>query len=681
MKIRLQDFGFKKSLYERPNQKWLCGRACDGAACLAGPSKSGKCPAEAECRPVRKGDRWHCTRPAGLGGPCVDGPGPEGACGRPVPRCTPVPTLRALRGRLAFWTVGVTVSLLLLLLSHHNGSRVVSPGELTFAHSSAKSRCTDCHKGAAGAPILWLEGPSKTPASHENSAGCISCHSLGPNPLSPHSVPVAQLAAWTASARMARGVPAGHPARLVDEPLACADCHKEHRGRNANLRRLSNAQCQTCHSHTFDGFTDGHPEFATYPFVRRTRILFDHSRHLGGHFSDPSSPKFAPRLCLDCHQSDLKTGGMLLRGFDATCGPCHGEQVSGKGAVKAGIPFLSLPRFDDRALSGAYAIGEWPEDADQEMSAFERVLLTSDPEVRAALETLKGADIGNLTKGDSPKLKAAQQVAWALKGLILDLQTKGHGEILARLEKATGRSLTRDQAQAAPGLLEPEMFKAPFGAIFPHLREEVEAYRGKQKAAETRLTPSPPAPTPSGKTAPPESLVSSGGWYSVDGAFSILYRPTGHADRFLTAWMDVSAAAGGAATALFNELSAPKAVGFCGKCHSVDANPTVAVQWHAAQPAPADHSINRFSHSAHLSLLDNRGCQTCHALKDDVKGAPESDGYGPSHRDPAVFTGNFKTIAKATCAECHKPTFVRDDCLLCHNYHVHRLGLIARNAE
>ena len=37
----LQIFSFKKSVFERPNQEWICGRACLGDPCLAGPTLGG----------------------------------------------------------------------------------------------------------------------------------------------------------------------------------------------------------------------------------------------------------------------------------------------------------------------------------------------------------------------------------------------------------------------------------------------------------------------------------------------------------------------------------------------------------------------------------------------------------------------------------------------------------------
>ena len=106
-----QDFGSQH--YERPNQKWICGHACEGQSCRLGPSHRGHCRATAECVPVlekaegeAKG-RWRCTR---AGGACENGPLPDGSCCRPVARCSPVPTLRTVRGRATWAVVAATAA-------------------------------------------------------------------------------------------------------------------------------------------------------------------------------------------------------------------------------------------------------------------------------------------------------------------------------------------------------------------------------------------------------------------------------------------------------------------------------------------------------------------------------------------------------------------------------------------
>src|SRR5664279_631296 len=146
---RLQTFGFEKSLYERPNQKWICGRAGDGHCCLAGPDAQGKCTATTECRPLRKGDRWYCTRASFLGGPCPEGPLPGGECCRTIPKCSPVRSLRSWRGLVVVLSVAVTLAGLLLSIADPRAKQILSPGEVSFAHRSVGD-CSKCHGGVAG---------------------------------------------------------------------------------------------------------------------------------------------------------------------------------------------------------------------------------------------------------------------------------------------------------------------------------------------------------------------------------------------------------------------------------------------------------------------------------------------------------------------------------------------------
>ncbi|MEO7677826.1 MAG: cytochrome c3 family protein, partial [Verrucomicrobiota bacterium] len=306
------------------------------------------------------------------------------------------------------------------------------------------------------------------------------------------------------------------------------------------MKSLSNNQCQNCHAVQFAGFAKGHPEFTKYPFDRRTRIIFDHDSHWNKHFKEGDFAKSAPQSCLNCHQTDLKGGTMVLKPFEAICASCHEDQIKGKGAVKAGIAFIAIPRMDDRVLTGEYGIGEWPEDADQPMTPFMRLLLSSDPNLRAALDSLGDADLANLPKSDAAKIKAAQQVAWGIKGLILDLSSMGQEELIKRMSAALNHSFSDREKEGATGLLGADALRTAFQSSFPKLQAEVTEYRDKKTAAQTELVPSPPLAKNKSKTATPESWVSNGGWYSPEGSFSLFYRPRGHTDRFLTSWMNLT---------------------------------------------------------------------------------------------------------------------------------------------
>jgi len=686
MKRWLQEFSFKKSFYERPNQKWVCGRACLGEGCLAGPDAQGNCGATAECRPLRKGDRWHCTRPAMRGGPCPDGPRPDGSCCRPVPTCSPVRSLRAWRGLAVLLVLAASVSFVFFLLASKRGASILSPGELTFAHASAGSKCSDCHAGTENNPASWLTDEKHPHAGDADNALCLRCHNVGSEPMLAHSLPNQKIQPLTRAAREKTGstpVPVGLQfasllsggSHAAEGHLACASCHKEHRGQDSNLKTLSNSQCQSCHAIQFDRLSQGHPEFTKYPFDRRTRIIFDHESHLKTHFTQEQWKNSAPGSCLDCHQTDLKGGVMELKPFAAICASCHESQIKGKGSVNPGITFITIPRLDERVLVDEFAIGQWPEDAEQPLTPFLKLLLSSDPLLRGALDKLGDTDLSDLPKTDVEKIKAAQQVAWGIKGLILDLGTMGQEELIKRIEASLNRPLSNQDREGAAALLSSEVLRMSFQSSFPKLQEEVADYRAKKEPAETDLVPSPPLASGKSKTATPDSWVESGGWYRPESGFTLSYRPHGHSDNFLASWMNLTvepdkSVSPAAAKAVFDEIAGPKAAGFCAKCHSVDNAPSDLVNWFGAKPNPDEHKFNRFSHSTHMSLLNDTGCFTCHSMKETGATPSYASSFENGQRDPAQFHSNFQTIKKESCATCHRPQFANDNCLLCHNYHV-----------
>ncbi|MGF1621940.1 MAG: hypothetical protein ACFCUR_15155 [Rhodomicrobiaceae bacterium] len=170
-----------------------------------------------------------------------------------------------------------------------------------------------------------------------------------------------------------------------------------------------------------------------------------------------------------------------------------------------------------------------------------------------------------------------------------------------------------------------------------------------------------------------ESWADHGGWYRQD--FAILYRPVGHKDRFLKSWVDLSswsaANAGSKASAqLFTTLTSKDAQGQCSKCHSIDRTPRggQVVNWSPAKVTNKKARFTTFTHEPHFRVLDkrdNEGCLTCHDLKRDGE-------FEQSYKrdDPRGSTGSFKPVEKELCQTCHKQDVARQDCLLCHKYHV-----------
>jgi hypothetical protein len=251
---RLQEFGFDKSFYERPNQTWVCGHARDGKCCLAGPDAQGRCTATTECRPLRKGDHWQCTRPSFLGGPCPEGPLPDGNCCRANPKCIPVRSVRSWRGLTVVLMVAATLAVLLVTFGLTTGNQVISPGQLSFFHNSVSNDCSQCHGPLEGRPAGWLTAGAGSLSAHDNSQLCLNCHPFGEDSLRPHSLATSRLNALTAATLKKNG-PGTPPASLklasfIAGPdhsgasgIACANCHQEHGGNEAYRSPVPKLPC------------------------------------------------------------------------------------------------------------------------------------------------------------------------------------------------------------------------------------------------------------------------------------------------------------------------------------------------------------------------------------------------------------------------------------------------------
>ena len=292
----LQKFSYRDSLYLRPNQKWICGRASDGLECEIGPSAGGRCIAGSECNPQKEGSRWFCTRPITHGGTCSDGPLPDGKCCLPItPPCRPVRSWRSKRQITSRWFFATVLGIILLFLSQGGGGIFISPGKLSTAHSNL-SECGSCHSGFSGGPKAWLHAAFTNETNHKDSQACLDCHSLGSTPLRQHGITVHQhdvaTPEWT-------GLTKDSPGAMVllrnaawdflepnDDSLTCATCHEEHQRGNSGVSTIGNQACLECHGTKFTSFSQGHPGYDTYPYKRRTRIIFDHSNHFKTHFKN-----------------------------------------------------------------------------------------------------------------------------------------------------------------------------------------------------------------------------------------------------------------------------------------------------------------------------------------------------------------------------------------------------------
>jgi hypothetical protein len=175
----------------------------------------------------------------------------------------------------------------------------------------------------------------------------------------------------------------------------------------------------------------------------------------------------------------------------------------------------------------------------------------------------------------------------------------------------------------------------------------------------------------------PESWAEYGGWYRQD--YAIFYRPTGHKDKLIYSWLFLTGPRApkgdpGPAAAVFDFLTSKDAQGSCTKCHSVD---DVQGKGRVVNFSPPSVESKRgrftnFIHEPHFGVmenrigrLENRGCLTCHSLE---KGRPYLKSY--EQGNPKNFVSNFGAVKKDLCQTCHTSSMARQDCLLCHKYHV-----------
>lgn len=165
-----------------------------------------------------------------------------------------------------------------------------------------------------------------------------------------------------------------------------------------------------------------------------------------------------------------------------------------------------------------------------------------------------------------------------------------------------------------------------------------------------------------------ESWAEDGGWYRQD--YVISYRPTGHKDKFVQSWLTMSGSSKmekGPAVAVTDFLTSKDAPGSCTKCHSVDIDPENRKTINFA-PATIETKQGRFTsfvHEPHFGIMENGGCLGCHQLD---KERPYLKSY--ERGNPHDFTSNFGDVKKELCQTCHARGMARQDCLLCHKYHV-----------
>jgi hypothetical protein len=416
-----------------------------------------------------------------------------------------------------------------------------------------------------------------------------------------------------------------------------------------DLTAISNVACQSCHRQEFESFADGHPEFGGWPYLRRTRIAFDHAAHQLKHFPEEKR-EFA---CAACHEADATGERQLTASFAESCAACHEKSIA--ASLADGVTFLSLPTVDNETLADhGVELGPWPESATGDFegapSSFAKLLMQADAHGAAALGVLgPDFDLYDVDIEDATHLRAVAQTAASLRAIVGELAEQGEAGLAERLKTLVGRAPTAAEVADLLGRLPAETIAAAQQQWFG--------------AADGPANPSTPA-------ADKRRSLTPGSWENDPASMALRYHPTGHADPWLRAWLDVLAegASGPHAAViepLLQQAMKPTAPGLCGSCHSLDrAGGKYVIQWGPLDVEREPRGFTRFSHAPHIVLPGAGDCASCHQF---AIGADFMASY--AERDPHRFASGFAPIAKESCAACHTPAAAGDSCIQCHRYH------------
>ena len=228
-----------------------------------------------------------------------DGPGQKGTFGEPRLPVAERYVMPASRRRLlvagvlaALVVVGIVVAELLL-----GQGRLLSNGPLSSGHALFAEDCSNCHFG------------TERTASVEK---CSACHEKYGDELGVFT--------WSShylyrSDDFRRLVPSEHEE-------ACFSCHTEHEGRDADITRVSDGHCLTCHD--FGSFGRRHPQFdfAVEPSRRPAPLSFAHTHHTR-EVIKREELEDVERACLYCHNAEPDGRSFAAIDFDRHCDACH----------------------------------------------------------------------------------------------------------------------------------------------------------------------------------------------------------------------------------------------------------------------------------------------------------------------------------------------------------------------
>lgn len=671
-------FEHDRSPYERPTFPFRCGReAVFGRPCPRGPTAGGECQGMADCAPFqtrkvvtdsetgeeREILRWECRRPAWAGGPCAEGPKPDGACSCTHPPCAPRATIRRKRGRWALIAVAAIVSLAVGLAGLGGGNLAsvpglpssLDPGELSGKHAqfTAADGCTSCHAGHSETMVGWASALFE---SQPISEACVSCHAFGEGDTSPDKP----------SPLVFQSHNMTFPGLDEQPTAACTSCHTEHLGEHASIVVVTDGQCAACHEGKFVEFAGSHPPFSpNFPHESARTIKFPHGKHFDQHFQDARYADKAPENCQTCHY-DQADGRLLPGGFEVGCQGCHEQAIKEKGFAVIGFPELSDPTLTQDA---ADVCGFANAQIDPTKSLIEALAETL-PAIDSLTEAVDGADYSavaaaaeTLAEQQETLVASQEEIAEAIDPDPVSLETPlpvqayllgVDAEDVDAYSEPMADFMSRTVEEARAPLVE---------AIEERGGDPAAMLAGLTAEMVTRVTC---AWVANAEYEPVEYAEPGQGWAAEE--YQVSYMPTGHADPVVRSWIGFALASRGSddlGADVFRDaiLTEEEGPGRCFKCHvAPEGDGPAKVSW--AIPREDVRPLTTFDHRPHLNVLEaGLGCATCH------RSIAKDEQLADSQKRPGPFANEFKPIEASTCAECHHDGGVRQDCSLCHKYH------------
>ncbi|GAA5504933.1 cytochrome c3 family protein [Novipirellula caenicola] len=397
---------------DRPGDRWVCGVHASGKKCVAGPSGLGTCPMAEPCCPRRT---WLGRRKA-----------------------------------VGFAVLAIAVAALFLCSRQDHVSHYFKPGELTTPHAQIlagtlnEQRCAACHTEASMSPQSWFGRGGVGHDAVSQTDRCLDCHHSTIDRQSArlaHNLPsevrqqIRTLSLQSAALNKTNLVLHATAAPGVDpEHVQCAACHREHRGADANLMLMTDAQCQTCHSQQMGSFADTHPQWTDWPYGRGGRIAFNHSSHAMKHFPATRNGDSATEFrCLDCHVKDENHELSRVVRYESACQSCHDEAL--RLESDHGIELFALPTIPE---SQTHEMESWPIAAtgfyDGIVAPLSELFLRHDHQVASALRQIESRDFSRIRVDSRDQPAAATTIAAAHRRLLADVARHGQSAMIERAE-------------------------------------------------------------------------------------------------------------------------------------------------------------------------------------------------------------------------------------------------------